>query len=89
MVEALFIDPPEGRAVAVEDLPPAYRRLFQDAWSESAAPERERLVEALRDTNWNKVETARQMNWSRMTLYRKIAKYALSAPPASARDPGD
>ena len=26
------------------------------------------------------MEAARQMNWSRMTLYRKLAKYELASP---------
>jgi two-component system response regulator HydG len=32
-------------------------------------------MNALEQTNWNKAEAARQLNWSRMTLYRKLAKY--------------
>ncbi len=76
LVEALFIDPPVGRAVALNDLPGAYRRLFE--FDRSAGEgERARLVGVLRDTRWNKMEAARQMNWSRMTLYRKLAKYNL------------
>jgi DNA-binding NtrC family response regulator len=35
---------------------------------------------ALRMTNWNKVEAAKKLNWSRMTLYRKIAKYGIQSP---------
>ena len=76
LVEALFIDPPEGRPLRLDDLPRAFRTLFQDDRS-AGEPEREKLIEVLRDTNWNKVEAARQMNWSRMTLYRKLAKYSL------------
>ncbi len=76
LVEALFIDPPEGRAIAMADLPPSFRRLFVTDASHGAG-ERERLVSVLRQTNWNKVEAARAMNWSRMTLYRKLAKYEL------------
>ena len=76
LVEALFIDPPDGRDVAFGDLPRAYRLLLE--YNRSAGkPERERLMEVLRETRWNKVEAARQLNWSRMTLYRKLAKYNL------------
>lgn len=84
MVEALFIDPPEGRSVAIEDLPASFRRLFDENRS-AGAPERERLVAVLRETNWNKMEAARQMNWSRMTLYRKLAKYSIAVPPGEER----
>ncbi|RHW19382.1 AAA family ATPase [Sphingomonas gilva] len=76
MVEALFIDAPQDRAVRLEDLPRSFRDLLASDRS-AGAPERERLAEVLRETRWNKVEAARQMNWSRMTLYRKLAKYAL------------
>jgi two-component system response regulator HydG len=79
LVEALFIDPPHGRAVRLDDLPLSFRRLFGETRAPSQ-PERERLVEVLRETNWNKVEAARQMNWSRMTLYRRLAKYDLTGP---------
>jgi two-component system response regulator HydG len=76
MIEALFIDPPEGRPFGLGDLPPAFRHLFERDYA-AGEPERDRLIEALRRTNWNKVEAARQMKWSRMTLYRKLAKYNL------------
>ncbi|MFO1153586.1 MAG: helix-turn-helix domain-containing protein [Rhodospirillales bacterium] len=37
--------------------------------------ERDRLVQALKATQWNKTQAARALNWSRMTLYRKLAHY--------------
>jgi DNA-binding NtrC family response regulator len=37
--------------------------------------ERERLIAALHATNWNISKAAGQLHWSRMTLYRKMAKY--------------
>lgn len=86
LVEALFIDPPEGRTVRLDDLPPAFRALFRDTRS-AGQPERDKLIEVLRETNWNKVEAARAMNWSRMTLYRKLAKYALD--PTQDADEND
>jgi DNA-binding NtrC family response regulator len=42
------------------------------------AGERDRLLAALRDARWNKSRAAEQLRWSRMTLYRKIAKYGLN-----------
>lgn len=78
MVEAMFVDPPQGGSISLEDLPPNFRRLFQEA-GRPGQDERRRLVEVLRETNWNKVAAAREMNWSRMTLYRKLAKYDLSS----------
>lgn len=76
LVEAMFVDPPSGRSVGLTDLPPAFRRLFAEH-PRAGQGERERLAEVLRETNWNKVAAARELNWSRMTLYRKLAKYDL------------
>jgi transcriptional regulator of acetoin/glycerol metabolism len=42
--------------------------------------ERYRLLSALRSTDWNKSKAAQQLHWSRMTLYRKMAKYAVTTP---------
>jgi transcriptional regulator with GAF, ATPase, and Fis domain len=33
------------------------------------------LLSALSQTNWNKSQAAERLHWSRMTLYRKMAKY--------------
>ena len=76
LVEAVFVDPPQNRAMCLSDLPPNFRRLFREGVRPGQG-ERDQLVQVLRDTNWNKVAAAREMNWSRMTLYRKLAKYEL------------
>ena len=79
MIEAVFIDPPQGR-LRLHHLPPAFRRLLA-GHRRSQPDDRERLVAALRRTDWNKAEAARILNLSRMTLYRKIAKYHLDRSP--------
>lgn len=76
LAEALFIDPPEGR-VQFRDLPPGFRVLF-DSFRRSASDERDRMLDALKATRWNKTEAARALNWSRMTLYRKMAQHRVS-----------
>jgi transcriptional regulator with PAS, ATPase and Fis domain len=43
-----------------------------------AVPEPDRLLTALQATRWNKSKTAQLLRWSRMTVYRKIAKYQLT-----------
>ena len=48
------------------------------------------LLSALHVTHWNKSEAAKLLQWSRMTIYRKIAKYNLpirkpATPTDSAR----
>ena len=80
LVEAVFIDPPEG-PLRVEHLPPAFRHLAE-GYRRVNSNERDRLVDALRATNWNKTEAARALKLSRMTLYRKMAKYKLTSSDA-------
>jgi DNA-binding NtrC family response regulator len=48
------------------------------AAEESGKNERELLLSALFSANWNKSQAADKLHWSRMTLYRKLAKYNLS-----------
>jgi DNA-binding NtrC family response regulator len=43
------------------------------------AMERTKIVEVLRDTNGNKLETARRLGIGRQTLYNKIKVYAIAA----------
>ena len=40
--------------------------------------ERERLLSALLFAKWNKSKAAAKLHWSRMTVYRKIEKYAIA-----------
>ena len=80
LVEAIFIDPPRG-TIAVVDLPESFRQIFAAYVTDSVA-EKERLVSTLYKTNWNKSKAAIQLNWSRMTLYRKLAKYQINEPTA-------
>ena len=77
MVEAIFINlPPEN--VAYIDLPePLRKRLGK--MEELPQDERDRLLAALLSTKWNKSKAAKALRWSRMTLYRKMAKYQISS----------
>ena len=76
MVEGAFAELPHHE-VTVLDTPAELRdRLRQ---TPAVSNERERLVAALAATNWNKSRAAEQLHWSRMTLYRKLAKYNLQA----------
>jgi len=52
-----------------------------------AVPEPDRLREALNATLWNKTKAAELLHWSRMTLYRKIAKYQLNQEGRSSEAP--
>jgi two-component system response regulator HydG len=75
LVEAVFVDPPNG-PIELRHVPPPFRDMFA-AYRATSDDERARLLDALERTKWNKLEAARQLNWSRMTLYRRLAKYQL------------
>jgi DNA-binding NtrC family response regulator len=75
-VEQLFLmEVPEQ--VGAEHLP-AHLTEFLEANADLSDKEREQVISALFSTNWNKTKAAEMLNWSRMTLYRKIAKYGIS-----------
>ena len=76
LVEAIFIDPPTDHKLGIHDLPVGYRKLIV-GFHHNEPAERERMIATLKKTNWNKAEAAKQLRWSRMTLYRKLAKYDL------------
>lgn len=76
-VEAVFIDPP-ARMIGVDNIPEAFSHL-RGAYRHEGEEEQRRIIAALDKTNWNKVEAARVLRWSRMTLYRKLAKYNVSS----------
>jgi DNA-binding NtrC family response regulator len=50
---------------------------------DEAPDDRRRLCQALTATNWNLSKAAELLSLSRMTIYRKLARYQLSRPPAS------
>ena len=75
LVESVFIDPPDG-PVGLSHLPPVFQEMFS-RYRSGPASERDRLLLALEQTNWNKAEAAKTLKWSRMTLYRRLAKYRL------------
>jgi len=60
--------------LGVEHLP-AHVRRFLATNNSFSKDEREVLISTLFSTKWNKTKAAAVLNWSRMTLYRKIAKY--------------
>jgi transcriptional regulator with PAS, ATPase and Fis domain len=73
VVEALLVNlAPETTGVV--DVPPQVMRQLTRALS-APTSERERLLNALASTNWNKSKAAHQLHCSRMTLYRKMHRY--------------
>ncbi len=76
LVEAAFINLPV-QPIAQMDLPSPFKNRL-NATRTLPPSERDRLLAALYATRWNKSKAARKLNWSRMTLYRKMAKYAIA-----------
>ena len=76
LVEALCIVPPP-RPVLVSDLPETFRERLRRL-AASGGAERRQLLDALLAANWNKSRAAKMLRWSRMTVYRKMAKYSVS-----------
>ena len=62
---------------------PAHLRQFLETSASLSDRERELVISTLFSTKWNKTKAAEMLHWSRMTLYRKIAKYRISDCSAS------
>ncbi len=74
LLEAVFIDPPPAE-ISADVLPSEFLARCDKLNEALSCDERERLLCALLATNWNKSKAAASLHWSRMTLYRKIARY--------------
>jgi transcriptional regulator with PAS, ATPase and Fis domain len=79
LVEFVFVNAP-GLRIGLADLPSNIREF---AAPQARAVERELLLETLCATNWNVSQAARRLQWSRMTIYRKMAKYDVVKRPAA------
>jgi DNA-binding NtrC family response regulator len=89
VLEAAYIRLPPGpveRLQVPAHLLRVRRRLpASETQAAPARSERDRLRDTLAATNWNKSRTARNLQWSRMTLYRKMAKYQIMGTPPKAQ----
>jgi transcriptional regulator with PAS, ATPase and Fis domain len=81
LMEASFIH--AEQRISLEDLPEGFRQRLRENET-LGQDERTRLITALLNSNWNKAKAAQRLKWSRMTLYRKMAKYGV--PSASGID---
>jgi transcriptional regulator of acetoin/glycerol metabolism len=75
--------------LGVRDLPPECRAVTRRVLTPLEAIECDVIVDALLDTDGNKVQAARQLGMSRATIYRKIHCYGISMPCPVAGGPGD
>jgi len=76
LLESIFVEGPT-QDISLADLPLQLRLRCNELKSLSGN-ERERMLWALSATNWNKSKAADKLQWSRMTLYRKMARYNIS-----------
>jgi DNA-binding NtrC family response regulator len=74
VLESLFVEPDLSQ-IDCQDLPEDIQA--NNIGKEISSAERQRIVSVLALTKWNKTRAAEQLNWSRMTLYRKLAKYQI------------
>jgi len=75
VLESILVSSFSPRA-SISDFPLAFLKLLAESRN-TGHSEREKLLSALLETNWNKSRTAARLNWSRMTVYRKLARYHL------------
>jgi DNA-binding NtrC family response regulator len=86
LVETLLICARSDR-LSIEHVPMFLRAHLVPEVDEST-DERDLLVSTLARLNWNKSQAAKSLHWSRMTLYRKLEKYAIHAPEGVADNAG-
>ena len=75
VLEGTYVNMPLKK-IAYADLPAYFKnKLIEHQYA--PVDERRQIISALLETNWNKSTAAKKLNWSRMTLYRKIARYQI------------
>ena len=79
LLEAIFVCPPRAQ-LEMNDLPAHFLRRLERLRRLPDA-ERHKLLEALTASQWNKSRAAQMLKWSRMTIYRKMAKYSVNPMP--------
>jgi transcriptional regulator of acetoin/glycerol metabolism len=75
VMEATFVNL-SSNEIKFRDLPSTFTRRVTSVTP--LAYEQDRLLEALRSTDWNLSKAARRLCLSRMTIYRKMAKFQIS-----------
>ena len=74
LVEACFVNSTSNR-IQISDFPSHFRTELENNLDPQS---RKGLIRALQASNWNISRTAWQLHCSRMTLYRKMARYQIS-----------
>jgi len=73
VIEAVYVNS-KGGVIGIKDLPPGLLALVAGA---GEADEKRRLTDTLLAMNWNVSKAAQKLHWSRMTVYRKLARYKI------------
>jgi transcriptional regulator with PAS, ATPase and Fis domain len=76
IIESTFINLPPKK-ISFMDLPEMFKKKLKED-NRLNESEKEKLLSALLATSWNVSKCAQMLKWSRMTLYRKMAKYQIS-----------
>lgn len=84
LLEAMFVEV-SCREITLSHLPPHLRHYGRDL-NALSCDEKEQLLRALASSNWNKSRVAARLKWSRMTVYRKMAKYSISDASNKTKD---
>lgn len=79
ILEAIFIHLPSLN-IGLIDLPKTFMKQIKKA-DGLFNTEKEQMLSTLFATKWNKTKAAQKLHWSRMTLYRKMAKYHITGIP--------
>jgi DNA-binding NtrC family response regulator len=74
VVEAIYVNS-NGGIIRKQDLPPGLRELTSEP---RTGEEKRQLTEALFAMNWNVSKVAEKLQISRMTVYRKLARYQIA-----------
>jgi len=81
-----------GDCISLLDLPPEVREPprqrepeLEDRLTEEEIAERNRIIDALRETGGNRTQAAERLGTSRVTLWKKIGRYHIDIPPKSPR----
>ncbi len=73
-----------SKTITPEHFPEEIRMSTRDVFKQHTSTktvDSEAIVDALRQTGWNKAKAARLLSISRQTLYRKIAEFNIQIPP--------
>lgn len=76
LLETVFADLSSSE-ITPESLPAQFRTRCEPSKAVGRS-EQDELLRALLSTKWNKSKAAEKLHWSRMTLYRKMARYNIA-----------